>query len=103
MINQHKSASNLGRPPLRSGSNGRGNSISSNGKHSQHEQVQLATFEDMKRDMTNMHSAAGVGVETYNGSGPYGLSSIFDNKNVNRSNSLHERKFNPASDYLRNQ
>ena len=56
--------------------------------------------------MANIHSAAGVGVaaDGYNGQAPYGaLSSMFDNKNVNRSNSLHERKFNPTTDYLRNQ
>ena len=32
MIQQHKSASNLGRQGLRSGSNGRGGSVSSNGQ-----------------------------------------------------------------------
>jgi len=49
-----------------------------------------------------MHSAAGVGIRAYNGNTPYGLTSMFDGKNVNRSNSQHERKFNPTTDYLRN-
>ena len=49
-----------------------------------------------------MHSAeAGVGVNTHLAV-PYGLSRIFDGKNVKRSNSLHERKFNMRTDYLRN-
>ena len=50
-----------------------------------------------------MNSAAGVGIRAYNGNAPYGISNMFDHKNVNRSNSLHERKFNPATDYVRNQ
>ena len=62
-----------------------------------------SNIEDMRKgELLNVHSAVGVGAEAFRGGSAYGFGSMFDNKNVNRCSSLHERRFNAANDYLRN-
>jgi len=85
MIEQHKSVGSLSQARgVRSGSGPRGvNSLSSNGKSSQDEN-QPANVDTIK----NLKFKTGFDQQS-------------SDQNVNQSISLHERRFNPATDYLR--
>ncbi len=112
MIEQHKSQAVLSQQharataaAMRSQSGGRGNSASSFGgdENLSNEDGKLLNQVEVgkiTKKSSNAHSAAGFG---YRGSVNNRKSSYAMN-NVNRSNSLHERKFNNhATDFIRGQ